>query len=618
MILPKEKIEEIKSSVDIVDFIAQYVPLKKAGSNYKGLCPFHNEKTPSFTVSGAKQIFHCFGCHKGGNVFNFLMEYKRISFPEAVKEVAEYCGIALETRGGDYSAAKDLTEKLYAINNIAQEYFVESLWDATAGKKARAYLQERNVKESVQKIFSLGYARDSYSSLKNYLELREVDLEMAKDLGLLNRKERGTYYDKFRDRIIFPIFSTNGRIVGFGGRTLSGEKETAKYLNSNESKIYSKRKILYGLYHSKEEIVKEDRAILVEGYMDLISLYQSGIKNVVASSGTALTDEQVKLLSRFTKNIVVLFDADTAGEKAVLRSIELLLKNDFEIKVLTLPQGEDPDSFVNKFGAGAFKEELKRSKNYLEYLTSSFQEKGMLDDPGEMTNAIRELIKSAALIQDELKRSLHLKNVSQKFNIRLNLLERELENYLRKSDGKRLNRRRTGESIGRVNSRQSAKSNLSGGAFEREVIRLLFDGSEEIMGLVLDNIPPEALKNKELREIALSVHESYREDVIQPDELIERLPKDSLKEIVRVLLLNEEAISQKWSEISNGASEYQSKIKFVEDLVRKYKLELIEEEIKKIQKEISETEDDQTLISLLNEVEELKNHKKELANNKAF
>ncbi len=617
MIIPQEKIEEIKNSTDIADFIAQYVPLKKQGANYKGLCPFHNEKTPSFVVNNRKQIFHCFGCHKGGNVFTFLMEYKRISFVEAVQEVAEYCGISIET--GNYGDNKrhDLIEQLYEINKIAQLHFVENLHDTKVGGKARNYLKARNIKESTQRIFALGYAKDSYSSLKNFLELNEADLEKAGELGLLNRKERGTYYDKFRDRLIFPIFSTNGRIIGFGGRTLSGDKEAAKYINSNESKIYSKRKVLYGLYHSKEEIVKEDSAILVEGYMDLISLYQNGVKNVVASSGTALTEEQILLLSRFTKNIIVLFDADTAGENAAMRSIELLLKNDFEIKILTLPAGEDPDSFINKFGVEAFGEKLKYASNYLEYLTSAFEKRGMLDDPGKLTEAIRELVKAAVLIQDELKRSIHLKNISQKFNLRLDLLEREVEKILKTARSKRPPKVRNGNN-GERELRGNIDPNKFGAAFEREVIRLLFEGKDEIVGLILDNIPPEALKNKELREIAVSVHNSYRENIIQPSTLIDRLPSENLKEYVRMLLLNEESISRKWEEVSGDALLRQDKVKFTEDLIRKYKLKLIEEEIKKIQKEISETEDEEELLSLLNEVEELKNHKRELANNRAF
>jgi len=618
MIIPQEKIEEIKNSIDIADFIAQYVPLKKSGSNYKGLCPFHNEKTPSFVVSSTKQIFHCFGCHKGGNVFSFLMEYKRISFVEAVQEVAEYGGIGLVLNGSDSTASKDLIEQLYEINNIAQERFVENLHNKEAGKNAREYLKKRNINERTERIFALGFALDSFSSLKNYFELKEIDLEKARVLGLLNRKERGTYYDKFRNRIMFPIFSTNGRIVGFGGRTLGAKTDVAKYLNSNESKIYSKRKTLYGLYQAKDYIIKEDRAILVEGYMDLISLFQNGFKNVVASSGTALTEEQVKLLSRFTKNIVVLFDADIAGENAAVRSIELLLKNDFEIYVLNLPEGDDPDSFINSRGAEAFKEQLKRAKNYLEFLMLSFQKRGMLKEPVKLAMAIKELVKTAALIQDDLKRELHLKNIAQKFNVRLNLLERELEKY-RKSivNKEEYKRKLPGRSVS-AGSNNNANLNLLGNIFEREVIRLLFDGNNEIIELILDNIPYEAIRDKNLREIARSVHESFREGIYQPSTLIEKLPSDYLKETVRILLLNENVISSKWRDVSDTVSGLKARIQFAEDLVRKYKLKLIEEEIKRVKQEISKVEDEETLISLLNEIEQLKNDKMELAKNKVF
>lgn len=312
MRISEDKIEEIRSLANIVDTISGYVQLRKRGKNFIGLCPFHQEKTPSFTVNEEKQIFHCFGCHVGGNVFKFLMEYKSISFIEAVQEIAEQVGINLNVQKEAFSSPDSEIEELFEINVLAAKYFSDNLLKNEAGKQARDYLEKRNVKIQTQKIFGLGYALQGWDNFLKYASENKIDLEKAKMLGLIDAKDGGGFYDKFRSRIIFPIFSPNGRVIAFGGRVFGDEENVAKYLNSPESSIYLKRKSLYGLFHSKEEIRRLNKAILVEGYMDLLSLFQHGIKNVVASSGTSLTEEQVRLLSRYTKNIVVIFDADSA------------------------------------------------------------------------------------------------------------------------------------------------------------------------------------------------------------------------------------------------------------------------------------------------------------------
>ncbi len=613
MRIPPEKIEEIKNSVSIVDFISNYVALKKSGKSYKGLCPFHSEKTPSFMVNDEKQIFHCFGCGRGGDVFKFLMEYEKISYIEAVEEVAKYAGIQIRPQSGYDKSKQDEIELLYEINRQAAKFFADKLYNSIEGEVARSYLAERKIKVNTQRAFGLGYSPDSWSALKNYLEKENIDLEKAMDLGLLDRKERGAYYDKFRDRIIYPIFSTNGRVVGFGGRILTEKENAPKYLNSSESKIYSKRKILYGLYHAKEEIRKLDKAILVEGYMDLITLYQAGVKNVVASSGTSLTDEQVQLLSRFTKNIVVLFDADTAGENAALRSIELLLKRDFEIRMLALPEGEDPDSFINKYGVEEFREELDRSVNFLEFQLKQFQKQGMLDDPAKQTEAIRQLVKTAALINDELRRNLHIQNIAKKFNLRERMLERELDKYL--NETKLRERRNAINSLRKPNAEslpRKAELNSPNLTFEKQLIRLLFEGKESILDLIFDNIPLDELKAKEYREIAESVFENYKKGIVNPSTLIESLPSESQKEIVRELVLNETVISRKWDEIS-GVNKFERDIeREADDLVKRYKLKIIEKLLRELQEQISKNEEPSEVRTLLEEVNELRKEKKTL------
>ncbi|WP_304132179.1 DNA primase, partial [Ignavibacterium album] len=380
MRISESKIEEIRNAANIVDVVSEYVQLRKRGRNYIGLCPFHSEKTPSFTVSDEKQIYHCFGCHNGGNVFKFLMEYKKISFIEAVQELAEQFGIELNY---DDSVPEGQSEQeiLFDINTEVARYFSNNLLNDGEGQIARDYFQKRNIKVQTMRAFGLGYALNGWENLVSFLKQKNIDLEKALQLGLIGRNKDGRVYDKLAGRIIFPIFSPNGRVVAFAGRKLREDDTGGKYINSPESIIYVKGRILYGLSFAKDEIRKLDKAIIVEGYMDLISLYQAGIKNVVAVSGTALTDDQAQLLSRYTKNVVLLFDADTAGISASMRSIEILLRKDFDVKIATLPSGEDPDSFVNKYGKDEFEEVIKRSENFLEYQTAYYEKQGMFNDP---------------------------------------------------------------------------------------------------------------------------------------------------------------------------------------------------------------------------------------------
>ena len=430
MRIPESKIEEIRNSVSIVDVISEYVQLRKRGKNFIGLCPFHSEKTPSFTVTEEKQIFHCFGCHAGGNVYKFLMDYKKISFIEAVQEIAQQQGIEISYDDEGFNEKQSEQEILYDINTEAARYFSNNLLNDAEGEFARNYFQKRNLKVQTMRAFGLGYAHNGWENLVNFLKEKNIDLEKALQLGLIGRNNDGRVYDKLAGRIIFPIFSPNGRVVAFAGRKLREDDSGGKYINSPESIIYVKGRILYGLSHAKDDIRKLDKAIIVEGYMDFISLYQAGVKNVVAVSGTALTDDQVQLLSRYTKNVVLLFDADAAGIKASMRSIEILLKRDFDVKISTLPKGEDPDSYVTKFGKDAFDEIIKRAENFLEYQTAYYETEGMFDDPTKMAEAIRDLVKPIALVDDELKRNILMRTIAKKFNLREKLLEAELDKAL--------------------------------------------------------------------------------------------------------------------------------------------------------------------------------------------
>lgn len=612
MRIPEHTIEDIRSSANIVDIISSYVALRKRGKNFIGLCPFHQEKTPSFTVSEEKQIFHCFGCHAGGNVYKFLMEYKSISFIEAVQEIAESVGITLNFEDDKISSEQSELEELYEINVIAAKYFSDNLLKSEHGEVARDYLTKRKIKTQTQKVFGLGFALNGWEHFVNYARDNQINLDNAKLLGLIDSKESGNYYDKFRGRIIFPIFSPNGRVIAFGGRVFQGEENIAKYLNSPESSIYLKRKSLYGLFHAKDEIRKLNKAILVEGYMDVIALWQHGVKNVVASSGTSLTDDQARLLSRYTTNIVVIFDADEAGNKAAMRSIEILLKQDFEVKLLSLPKGEDPDSYVNNFGKDSFEELVNASKNFLEFQTAQYESQGMFDNPTTEAKAIRELVKSAAFINDELKRGLLIRSIARKFNLREKLLETELNKYLEQNSRVIRPTQTVKSKNGKPSSHSLSETDKRLFPLEKELVELLFEGNEEIIGNIFDTIMPEDFTNKSLGTLAKIVHDSYLEGNYNTASLVEKIDDEKLKNYVLSITLGEYQISSTWDHRSSSGKIAKDPIKYSSDTLKKYQLLKIDEQIKKNNLKIENLGDAPEVINLMKANEELRNEKRQL------
>jgi DNA primase len=613
--IPEQKIEEIRNTASIVDIISGYVQLKKRGKNFIGLCPFHQEKTPSFTVSDDKQIYHCFGCGNGGNIFKFLMEFKNISFVEAVEEAAEYLGIKIQYDKGVYDDKQNELEEYYEINILAARYFSDCLLKSNEGEEAREYMKKREIKLQTQRSFGIGYAPYGWGNFLLHAKENKVDLIKTKSLGLIDINEKGEYYDKFRHRIIFPIFSPNGRVIAFGGRTLEKRDDIAKYLNSTESQIYSKRKSLYGLFQSKEEIRKLDRAILVEGYMDLISLYQAGVKNVVASSGTSLTDEQVQLLSRFTRNIIILFDADPAGQKASLRSIETLLKQNFDVKVITLPRGEDPDSFIIKYGKDKFDELVYSSKNFLEYQTAQFEEEGMFEEPAKTTLAIRELVRTLSLVGDELKRNLLLKSISKKFNLREKLVESELIFFLHQQNQQpNVRERMRNKNVKLFQNLNTINVASPENPFERELVRLLFSGNEEIIGHIIDRIAPDLYSDPKLKQFADIAYSGFEEQKYSPAYLIEKINDEELKSYIFKITLVEETISKKWDEISYNGKIVKDSLEYTIATVTNFLISQIEQQIKRNNQIIAESKDERLHLELLTRNKELQEEKKSLIN----
>ncbi|TCD48718.1 DNA primase [Chlorobium sp. N1] len=422
--IPHETIDEVRQAADIVDIISDYVNLRQAGRSFKALSPFTQEKTPSFVVSPEKQIYKCFSSGKGGNVFSFVMEMEKVSFPEAVELVAKRSGIDISrftTKNAGSDAKEDTrTETL----RWAARHFHSTL-EADHGSSGYAYLAaKRGLTAATIKSFGLGYAPPGWDHLLHAAKTAGIDHKHLESLGLIteNRQKR-SWYDTFRNRVIFPIFSIGGQVVGFGGRTLEDRPDTPKYLNSQESSLFEKSKLLYGLHAAKNEIRRSGRAILVEGYMDVLALHQAGITSAVASCGTALTRYQAKIIRRYAKKVLFVYDADPAGRKSMMAGIDILLSENLTPVVLVLPPGEDPDSFVRREGKEKFLEfSGKESLSFLDFQIRFHREAGDFDTPEEKADAIRSMAATIGRVPDPLRRELYLQELSEKLGISLQAL----------------------------------------------------------------------------------------------------------------------------------------------------------------------------------------------------
>lgn len=438
MYVDNSKIEEIKNRIDIVDLVSEYVTLKKAGRNFTGLCPFHQEKTPSFSVNRDKQIFYCFGCGEGGNAITFLMKIADKSFPEAIKELAEKTGVVLPPiSSGKEGRQKDLLkEGIIHINLKAALQFSHYLF-TNAGAPARKYLQGRGIADEMIKQFRLGYAPDTWRSLTEYIESSGLSLKLAEQAGLIIPGKEGSFYDRFRGRLIFPIENVFGEIIAFGGRIL--DKGEPKYLNSPESPVYIKGKNLYGLNKAKEEIRKKGFALIVEGYFDLISLWNAGIGNVVATLGTALTRDHLDLLRRYTVEVVALFDPDEAGKKALDRSLELFLSAEMRARALILPERCDPDDYVRKFGKEKMEALISLAQPLSDYYIENVLGAGRtFEDKRDMVKTASEFI---AKISDKKEKNLFIKRIAEKTGINEELLIRETYRSTTNNEVRTVNRK---------------------------------------------------------------------------------------------------------------------------------------------------------------------------------
>jgi DNA primase len=424
--IPEEIVERVKAEANIVDVISDYVRLRRAGKNWIGLCPFHDDKRPSFNVEPVRGIYKCFACGKGGNVFTFLMERNGWAFPETVRNLAAGLGIEIPEDETDRREFSERERLLAAVRDAAAFYYRTLRSDA--GTIAQAYFRTRGFSDEIMKEFGVGFAVDEWDALIRRLTAQGYTAEELDKAGLVIRREGGNgFYDRFRGRAVFPIFGATGRIVGFGARRMTEDPNQPKYINSPESAVYQKARVLYGLFQAKDTIRRTGRALFVEGYADVISLHDAGVRSAIATSGTAMSREHAELIGRYCSRVVLIFDSDRAGEAATERGIDVLLRQGLDVSVLRLPDGEDPDTFVRRYGGKELEKRIDESISFLEFRARALKSAGDFDSPERSADAVRSSVTTIAQIPDALKRELYLQKIAADYHVSEALLQRELE-----------------------------------------------------------------------------------------------------------------------------------------------------------------------------------------------
>lgn len=483
--ISRETIDRVFETARVEEVIGEFVQLKKAGSNFKGLSPFTDERTPSFMVSPVKQIWKDFSTGKGGNAISFLMEHEHYSYPEAIKYLAKKYNIEIEETEQSDEQKQQLNEResMFLVSNFAKDFFNDLMLNSQQGKAiGLSYFKERGFKDETIAKFELGYCRDEWDHFTKAALAKGYDLKYLASTGLTIVKGE-KQFDRFKGRVLFPIHSMSGRILGFGGRILTNDKKAAKYLNSPESDIYHKSKILYGIYQAKKEIAKQDNCFLVEGYTDVISLHQSGIENVVASSGTALTPDQIRLIRRLTQNITVLFDGDAAGLRASVRGIDLILEQGMNVKVVSFPEGEDPDSFAKSHSDAELKEYLDTAaQDFISFKVSLLMQEAK-NDPVKKAGLIRDIVTSISKIPDTIQREVYVQECARIMDISERVLFSELAQMIAKTDKEEAKKYQTSQKSFEVVKAQTTQLEEVDqlGILEKEIIRiLLLYGNEEV------------------------------------------------------------------------------------------------------------------------------------------
>ena len=636
--IDRSTIDRIIDAADIVEVIQDFVLLKKRGANYLGLCPFHNEKTPSFTVSPSKGIFKCFGCGKAGNSVNFIMEHEKLSYPEALRFLAAKYHIDVVEREmtPEEGARQNERESMMVLSQFASKNFQENLFQTEEGVAiGLSYFKERGFRQDTLKKFEVGYCMDKWDAFTQTAINAGYDKMYLIKTGLSIENENNMLFDRFRGRVIFPIHSLSGQILGFGGRVLKKDAKTAKYLNSPESEIYHKSRILYGIYHARRAIGQFEKCYLVEGYTDVMSLHEAGVENVVASSGTSLTREQVRLIKRFTPNITILYDGDEAGIKASMRGIDIVLEEGLNIKIVLLPEGEDPDSYSKKISNEDFITFLGNNEvDFIKFKTNLLL-KDSGDDPLEKANVIKEIVKSIAVIPDTIPRTIYIKECSLLLDIPEEILYNEV-NRLRRQKifqdrGKYPDPKYLPVSPPEIKTRDVAqKGDLPS---EKEIIRLLLkygtaeyqrilnkeEGSEEIIS-VADHIVSEIVsdelifENANFGRIFDEFKFAHEQGNIIEDLFFVKHGDPEISKISADLLSDSEPLSKIWSSKQTYVETEETKLlHIVDDVILKFKADKINSKIKELLEELKAAVaagDEEKVLFLQRKDHELKQVKK--------
>ncbi|GIV61192.1 MAG: DNA primase [Rhodothermaceae bacterium] len=553
MFIPDEKIEEIRAATDIVDVVGDYVRLKKRGSKYWGLCPFHSEKTPSFSVDPEQNLFYCFGCHKGGDVFTFVRETEGVGFHEAVRTLAERAGIPLPLEDAWSEEAGEVEAILHALR-FAARFFYHRLTREPDGRVALDYLKQRGFTAETIRHFGLGYAPDQWDGLLRAAAEAQINPEVLEKAGLvIPRREGEGYYDRFRGRLMFPILSHVGKVLGFGGRILTAEEGQPKYINTPETKVYNKSRVLYGLYQAKRAIRSRGEAILVEGYTDVMALHQAGVEHVVASSGTALTKEQVRMLGRYCQRVLLLYDADTAGVEATLRGIDLVLEQGLVVYAVALPGGEDPDSFVRAHGGPAFEAYVSEHRNdFVTFIHEMARRAGTLDTPEGVARTQRQVLSAIARIPDPLLLESYLRRASEVLGVPDMQLRRVLDD-LQRAQGRGARRslrpeppvvREPAPAAGTEETTPPVEGEPL--PQERVLLRLMIEHGSPMIEFVLGHMAEDEFTEGPAREMVRCLLAMYEDGDVRPRRLLEGVYGEALQRLAAAVLVDPYEPSENW------------------------------------------------------------------------
>ncbi|WP_294185121.1 DNA primase [uncultured Sphingobacterium sp.] len=650
--IKQEVIDKVLETARIEEVVGDFVDLKKRGTSLIGNCPFHHEKTPSFHVSVSKGIYKCFGCGVGGDSLKFVMELEKFSYPEAIRYLADKYSIQIEEveRSPAQLAAQDKRESLYVLSAWAGKFFAEQLWKTEMGQVIGLnYFKERGYTEDIIKKFELGYSPEEWTALVDKAQVAGFHPDYLAASGLAIERDDKSLYDRFRGRVMFPIHNLTGRVIGFGGRTLKTDKKIAKYVNSPESEIYHKSDVLYGLNFAKKAIMEEDNCYLVEGYADVLSVHQAGVENVVSSSGTSLTTGQIKLISRFTKNVTILYDGDEAGIKASLRGTDMLLQEGLNVKVLLFPDGNDPDSYVQKFGAAAFKDYVKSNQQDFIFYKTNILLRDASNDPIKRAEVIRDVVESIALIPDEIKVSVFIRECSSLLDIEERILLAELNkirlNRAKKADKDAARKTQapppnagmppmgmdgpppdffmTDDERGGVAPMESIEQPVqltSEILQEREIVRILInygdylatwegDGDIPIAGVLLGNISDIEFKDKAAAYILKVYREAAAKYEIPDAKQFYSNPDPSISDLAINSVASKYSLSENWNDDKRKiyvTQEYEHLKPLVVTAIYRIKKRKIETEMHHIREEMKHEKDEANLEVLIFKYQKLK------------